>query len=198
MKTLQIAQFKVNSGLPGYLFKKVEELSREYDWQAMYSMAVRDIEVGEWVQLKCRYGCPNYNSNWCCPPASPDTERVRSILQEYSLALLLVGQERNPEYYNNSRRKRIKQVRCWKETVALERYLFLQGYYKAFSLLPGPCSLCRECAYPQTCHFPQERRPSLESFSIDVIASVKNLGLSTPVASTVKDFYYRYAIILVE
>ncbi len=198
MTASRIVPFQVNKGLPDKLFARLEELSLEHGWEKLHFLPVENIVVADWVQLKCRYGCPNFDSNWCCPPATPNADAARSLLQEYTQSLLLVGRQTNPQFYRNSKIRRSKQVKCWKETVSLERFLFLQGYYKAFSLLPGACALCRECGYPHTCHFPRERRPSLEAFSIDVIATVQSLGISTPVASGVKDVFFRYAVILVE
>ena len=198
MQPEQVIPFKVNTGLPQHVFEEVRERSSRLGWDSIHFLPVEDIVIAHWVQLKCRYGCSSFNSNWCCPPATPGPEAVHKVMQEYSLALLLVGRQNNPGFYRNSKRKRASQVRYWKETVALERHLFLQGYYKAFSLLSGPCALCRSCAYPKECHFPQERRPSVESFSIDVIATIKKMGLTTPVATSVNDIYYHYAVILVE
>ncbi len=94
--------------------------------------------------------------------------------------------------------KRIKQVRFWKGTVSLERLLFLEGYYKAFSLIGETCALCKECAYPNECRFPQERRPSVESFSIDVIGTLQNLGVKPRVANSTNDTFSYYGIILVQ
>jgi predicted metal-binding protein len=76
--------------------------------------------------------------------------------------------------------------------------LFLAGYYKAFSLVGECCALCKACAYPADCRFPQEKRPSVESFSIDVIGTLKNLGTTSNVATRIGDTFNYYAIILVE
>lgn len=89
-------------------------------------------------------------------------------------------------------------MRCWKVTVSLERLLFLEDYYKAFSLVGECCALCKECAYPQVCRFPQEKRPSIESFSIDVIGTLRNLGISPRVATQKNGTYSYYGIILLE
>ncbi len=89
-------------------------------------------------------------------------------------------------------------MRCWKGTVSLERMLFLEGYYKAFSLVGENCALCKTCAYPNDCKFPQEKRPSVESFSIDVISTLKNLGKISAVNDDIKDEFNYYGIILVE
>jgi predicted metal-binding protein len=89
-------------------------------------------------------------------------------------------------------------VRSWKEVVGIERQLFLEGYDKAISLVSGSCALCKKCTYPEACRFPKERRPPIEAFSIDLIGTLKNLGLSTPVAQETDDTFNYYAIILLE
>jgi hypothetical protein len=43
-----------------------------------------------------------------------------------------------------------------------------------------------------------ERRPPIEAFSIDLIGTLKNLGISTPVAQKTDDTFNYYAIILLE
>ncbi len=113
-------------------------------------------------------------------------------------ALLLVGSTSCSDFYLNNEHKRISQVRCWKGTISLERLLFLEGYYKAFSLVGECCALCKECAYPDDCRFPQEKRPSVESFSIDVIGTLKNLGSTSTVAAKTCETYSYYGIILLE
>jgi predicted metal-binding protein len=109
-----------------------------------------------------------------------------------------VGSKRYADFYRNNGRKRALQVKCWKGTVGLERMLFLEGYYKAFSLVGECCALCKTCAYPVDCRFPQEKRPSVESFSIDVIGTLKNLGTTSQVATCTSDTFNYYGIILLE
>ena len=190
--------FALHNELPAHLIHKLLEKGRKYGLNDIVPFSVDKILVAEWVHLKCRYGCQNYNTNWCCPPATPNPDKVRRILGEYSLALLLVGSKTCPDFYRNTKRKRAMQVKCWKGTVSLERMLFLSGYYKAFSLVGECCALCETCAYPDDCRFSQEKRPSVESFSIDVIGTLKNLGMSTPVAEDACDTFNYYGIILIE
>jgi predicted metal-binding protein len=80
----------------------------------------------------------------------------------------------------------------------MERMLFLEGYYKAFSLVGECCALCKTCAYPKECRFPQEKRPSVESFSIDVIGTLKKLGASSQVATSTSEAFNYYGVILLE
>jgi predicted metal-binding protein len=194
----KVVPFKNNAGISNALTQRLLEKGKAYGLNAIFPFTVNKIIVAEWVHLKCRYGCNRYNTNWCCPPATPDPAQVRAILDEYSLGLLLVGSNNCSDFYLNNGHKRIHQVRCWKGTVCLERKLFLEGYYKAFSLVGECCALCKECSYPDDCRFPQEKRPSVESFSIDVIGTLRNLGTTSSVATHTHDTYSYYGLILLE
>ena len=198
MQKLKVVPFKAGKGISHTLTQRLLEKGRAYGLNAIFPFNIDKIAVAEWVHLKCRYGCNHYNTNWCCPPATPDPDKVRAILTEYATALLLVGTNNCSDFYLNNERKRISQVRCWKGTISLERMLFLEGYYKAFSLVGECCALCKECAYPDDCRFPQEKRPSVESFSIDVIGTLKNLGTTSEVATRTCETYSYYGIILLE
>jgi len=198
MENSKIISFKNNEGISYDLTQRLLDKGKKHGLNAIFPFSTDKIVCAEWVHLKCRYGCNRYNTNWTCPPATPDPEKARTILSEYSLALLLVGSKNCSDFYLDNTRKRVAQVRCWKGTIYLERLLFLHGYYKAFSLVGECCALCKECAYPEDCRFPQEKRPSVESFSIDVIGTLRNLGTTSTVAThRCEDFHY-YAIILLE
>ena len=198
MPKSKVVPFKAGEGISHTLTQRLLRKGRSYGLDAIFPFRIDKIEVAEWVHLKCRYGCNQYNTNWCCPPATPSPDKVRAILAEYSTALLLVGSTSCSDFYLNNARKRSSQVRCWKGTISLERTLFLEGYYKAFSLVGECCALCKECAYPDDCRFPQEKRPSVESFSIDVIGTLKNLGTTSTVAAETCETYSYYGIILLE
>lgn len=194
----KILQLRKDIHFPSSLLKELLAKGRRYNITEIIPFSPQEIIVAEWVHLKCRYGCSKYGSSWCCPPATPKADRVHQLLSEYDLALLLVGRQKIPEFYLENRRKRIKQVHQWKGTITLERELFLKGYYKAFSLVGEACALCKECAYPNDCRFPRERRPSLESLSIDVIGTLKKLGRRPKIAQHPSEPFSYYAVILVE
>lgn len=194
----KVVSFKsANNPLPASLLSRLTEAAGLHGIENILPFSPSEIVVAEWVQLKCRYGCTLYNRSWCCPPATPQPEKVREIISEYSVALLLESTHYLPNFYRDDGRKRASLVRCWKGTVSLERMLFLEGYHKAFSLVGECCSLCKKCVYPRNCRFPQEKRPSLESFSIDVIGTLKQLGITPKLATDVREAFKYYAIILV-
>jgi len=198
MKSNKVVPFQSKGHISQSLLQKLLDKGKPCGLETITPIRTTDIIVADWVHLKCRYGCNRYNTTWCCPPATPETDEVRKILGQYSSALLLEVRQRYPEFYLNNSRKRIKQVRGWKGTVSLERLLFLEGFYKVFSLVGECCALCKECTYPENCRFPQEKRPSVESFSIDVIGTLQLLGRIPQVAENKNDSFNYYSIILLE
>ena len=190
--------FRSKKHISEQLLRSLLEKNGSYGLKKIIPFPIEKIDVAEWVSLKCQFGCSQYNTNWCCPPASPDLVKVKAVLKEYSQALLLIGSRQCKNFYLDNAKRRAEQVRSWKEVVGIERRLFLEGYDKAISLVSGSCALCKKCTYPEACRFPQERRPPIESFSIDLIGTLNNLGLSTPVAQETDDRFNYYAIILLE
>ena len=190
--------FRDEINIPGDILKRITDKGKKYGFETVKPFQVENFELAQWVGLKCRYGCSQFNTNWSCPPATPELTQARAIISEYSIALLLVGSHQCTNFHINSNKKRSGQVRFWKGTVSLERQLFLDGYDKAFSLVSGACTLCKKCTYPEACRFPTEKRPTIESLSIDVIGTLKNLGQTSTIATQTGDTYNYYGIILLE
>jgi predicted metal-binding protein len=180
------------------IFREIRLLGQKYNIHNIIPLQTKDICVAHWVRLKCKYGCHRYGKSWCCPPETPTPDQTKALLNEYQKALLLCGSSQNGQFYRNNQKKRRIQVNTWKGTVAIERHLFLAGYYKAFSMVSENCALCRECSYPAACKFPMEKRPSVESSAIDIFQTLKNIGKDFEIAKDVSAQYNCYSIILLE
>lgn len=180
------------------IYREICALAKKHHIQEIIPFLTRDICVAHWVRLKCKYGCQKYGRSWCCPPETPDPNQTRSLLGEYRKALLLCGRIRNGTFYKEDQKKRRIQVGTWKGTIALERRLFLSGYYKAFALVAESCALCKQCAYPGGCKFPVDKRPSVESCSIDIFQTLRNIGRDFTIVRDVGAEYDSYSIILLE
>jgi len=142
----------------------------------------KSIVAAEWVRMKCRFGCDGYGQCLTCPPHSPAPEETRRMLREYARALLVRGDQ-----YTDIR----------KIVSALEREIFLDGYYKAFGMGAGPCELCEECAL-DSCRHAEKARPSLEACGIDVYATVRANGLPIAVVKKHGCAENYYGIVLIE
>ena len=71
MEKRKILPFKNGAGISHALTQRLLEKGKNYGLNAIFPFSIDKIAVAEWVHLKCRYGCNRYNTNWCCPPATP-------------------------------------------------------------------------------------------------------------------------------
>jgi len=143
----------------------------------------RSIIVGDWVRLKCQYGCGRFGRCLTCPPYSPTPEQTRRILAGYSKAILIQVQD--------------ESIAAHDLVVKLERQAFLSGYYSAFGMIAGPCVRCEECSIPK-CSHPRLARPSLESSGIDVYETVRKNGFEITVLGTHADVPRYFELLLVQ
>jgi len=152
----------------------------------------KSVVVGNWVRLKCQYGCGGYGYCLTCPPHSPLPEYTQRMLTEYSKGLLMqirdIDLRRDSGSITNLRRIVGK----------LERELFLDGYYKAFGMASGPCELCRKCDTSTSCKHPYQARPSMEACGIDVYKTARNNGFTLEVVPSGDSLCSFMALILIE
>lgn len=95
-------------------------------------------------------------------------------------------------------RRREEARRFNASIVQLEIDIFLDGYYKAFSMTSGPCRLCKECDLSSPCKYGREARPSMEACGIDVFATARGNGFPIEVVRTPEAEQNIFGLILVE
>jgi len=123
----------------------------------------RNVFTAEWVRVKCQFGCEGYGERLTCPPFSPTPQQTRRVLDEYEVGVLI--------HYDSEDWEQVKDI-----VVTLEREAFLAGYYKAFGLGSGPCTLCESCHPEKGCRHPEQARPSMEACGIDVYRTARTAG----------------------
>jgi predicted metal-binding protein len=139
------------------------------------------VVTAQWVREKCQFGCGGYGKSLNCPPHSPTPEQTKNMLTDYEHALLIHGDENTP----------IGDI-----VRRLERTIFLDGYYKAFAMGAGPCSLCDDC--PEFCKYPDRARPAMEACGIDVYATVRANGFPIEVLTNEDCAPDYYGMVLIE
>lgn len=142
----------------------------------------RTVATGRWVGWKCRYGCGGYGSSLVCPPHTPEPPQTRRMLREYDLAILFEC--------GDGRTKRV--------AAAMERELFLAGYFRAFGMGGGPCELCEVCAFDNGCRHPHQARPAMEACGIDVFTTVRRHGFVIDVVRNCREPQHYFGLVLVE
>lgn len=150
------------------------------------------VVTAEWVRLKCQYGCPGFGESLCCPPRTPTPDITRKVLDSYQKAILL--HQRLPK--RKTRWARFDNFS--KSIVRLEIEIFLDGYYKAWSMKCGPCDLCKECNLSGTCKHGLDARPSMEACGIDVFKTARDNGFVIEVVRTRDDEMNIFGLVLVE
>ena len=182
-------------------FTKVRERKRGWKGVQIYCEEVLELGAGrakvvdprsvitaEWVRMKCQFGCSGFGKSRCCPPHSPAPDVTRKVVDSYQKAILV-----------HRRLPKGEKTRDFNQTlVKLEIKIFLDGYYKAWSMGSGPCRLCKECDLTAPCEHGLQARPSMEACGIDVFKTARNNGFPIEVVRTREDERNIFGLILVE
>jgi predicted metal-binding protein len=147
------------------------------------------VVTAPWVRLKCQFGCAGYGDRLCCPPYTPNWEETRKVLDSYRYGLL----------FHLHFAKDYKNITDFNAIlVELERTLFLDGFYRAWTMGSGPCRLCKECNISGPCVHADKARPSMESCGIDVFATARQHNLPIEVVRNHSQARDTYGLVLVE
>lgn len=156
---------------------------KEMGFQSVSPIPVEAVQVPEWADLRCRFGCGNYGKPHCRPD-SLTPQKTRAMLRDYTHCLLLEGAPPTSEFQ--------------RLVLKAEKEAFKAGFYKALAFWAGPCSLCDTCAADGICRNTKDSRPSMEGSGIDVFETVQRAGLSLRTLAEEGDFIKYFGIILLE
>jgi predicted metal-binding protein len=173
------ASSKTSSKFPG---RDVIQAAIELGAKNAKIVSPRRVVTANWVRWKCCYGCSGYQSTLMCPPYTPLPAETRIMLDQYRHAVLFEANRGQPK----------------KIAPALEKKLFLQGFYKAFGMGAGPCRLCKECAFEEGCRYPELARPAMESCGIDVFATARRHGFTIEVVRDDHDAQHYFGLVLID
>jgi predicted metal-binding protein len=160
----------------------------EYGLDGAKVIAPHSVVTAEWVRMKCQFGCTGFGLSLCCPPHTPTPNVTRKVIDSYKKAILLHRKLKKGE-----RSKLLNQA-----MVRLEIEMFLDGYYKAWSMGSGPCRLCDKCDVTGPCIHGLEARPSMEACGIDVYKTARGNGYYIEVVKSREEERNNYALILVD
>jgi predicted metal-binding protein len=153
------------------------------------------IVFGQWVRMKCIYGCSYYGYLATCPPNTPSVSDCERFVKEYSKCAVFHFEKKMDD--PDERHEWTKEVNQKLYEVELE--LFKSGYVKAFLLPMDGCELCSECASDKgKCRHPEQARPTPDALGIDVYSTVRSIGYPIHVLSDYDQPMNRYAFLLIE
>jgi predicted metal-binding protein len=175
--------------------KGIEKMAKGHGFDDFKWINPKELVTGNWVRMKCQYGCERYGRRGCCPPEVPSVVDCRAFFDEYKAGLLLHSaiRFRDPELRHRWGRE------MQKKAVALEREVFLTDFPKAFVFPPAPCNLCDPCpTNKRECKQPEIARPSLEAFAVDVYSTARKMGYQIHVLRGYREEMNRFGLLLVE
>lgn len=141
-----------------------------------------ELIYAEWAIMKCKYGCPMYGHNRCCPPFAADIEKMRRIAADYRTGVLFTVDSMD---------------KGTPLAVDAVKELFRKGFYKAIGFGTGPCRQCAECT-PEACPHPWTTAPSMEACGIDVLATAGAQGIDMQAFKTTGEAPVCVGMILID
>ncbi len=118
--------------------------------------------------------CRAYGKNWTCPPHCGTLDECEARLRSYSRGILLQTVGKTEKAIDTKAYRRTE-----------ERHLTLfyrlseeirNAYPDALCLGAGGCRICRECAWPESCRFPEKACSSMEGYGLFVTQVCRDNG----------------------
>jgi len=106
--------------------------------------------------------CGNYNKCWSCPPAVGTLETQKEKITAFSSAFVFTTKSDLDDSFDYEGMMKAKEQHD-RLTIEMHEYFVSNPVYGA-----GSCSICKTCAYPEPCRFPDKKISSIEAAGINV------------------------------
>lgn len=119
--------------------------------------------------------CGAYNKNWTCPPACGTVTECQQKMRRFERGILLqsVGHMTKAVDWRCCReteRRHLRNFDAFAEEIRRQ-------YPDALCLGAGGCRVCRVCAYPDPCRFPEKAMFSMEGYGLFVTQVCRDAGV---------------------
>lgn len=152
------------------------EKAKEIGFDTAASLDPKSMIAREDVRSMCAADkCGAYNKNWTCPPACGSVEECQKRMQSYERGILLqsVGHAAktiDSRCYRETERRHVDNFYAFAEEIRKQ-------YPDALCLGAGGCRVCRQCAYPEACRFPEKAMSSMEGYGLFVTQVCRDAGV---------------------
>lgn len=119
--------------------------------------------------------CRAYGKNWTCPPACGTLEECADRMHRYENGILLqtvgrLSKAIDTKAYRETERRHLEQFRALAGEIRTE-------FPEALCLGAGDCRVCKACAYPEPCRFPEQALSSMEAYGLFVTQVCRDCGV---------------------
>lgn len=150
--------------------------AKEIGFDTAVHLNPKTLVAREDVRAMCAADkCGAYNKNWTCPPACGTLEDCQQKMQMFENGILLQSVGHMSKTIDS---------KCYRETERrhMEHFYAFAGeirkvYPHALCLGAGGCRVCRQCAYPEPCRFPEKAMSSMEGYGLFVTQVCRDAGV---------------------
>lgn len=143
------------------------QIAREIGFTEAGKLDLDTLKVMPLVRETCAEDkCHAYNHNWTCPPTCGTLEECEAKMRSYTRGILL---------QTTGQLNRSIDTKMYMETEKIHReHLQMFGKHMrevhpdALILGAGGCRVCKQCAYPDSCRFPEKAFSSMEAYGLFV------------------------------
>jgi len=119
--------------------------------------------------------CGAYGRNWTCPPHCGTLEQCQARMRSCKEGILLqtVGHMKkdiDSRAYREAERRHMEAFRIFAQRLRRARP-------KALCLGAGGCRICKKCAWPEPCRFPEQALSSMEGYGLFVTQVCRDAGV---------------------
>ncbi len=157
-------------------FEEVKKLAEECGFDVVSPLDPKTFVVNQKIRETCETNkCGAYGSNWGCPPHST-AEEDEAKLTAYDNGLMLQCIGRSEKRIDS--RMYMETGRRLGEAITKLKALMIEEYPNCMALGAGPCPVCKKCAKPDECRFPEKRVEALEGYGIFITQLCKDNGVT--------------------
>lgn len=152
------------------------KLAKEIGFSEAAPLEAAKLEARQDIREMCAEDrCHAYHHNWTCPPVCGTLEECQTKMREHSTGILLqtVGymqKDIDSRCYRETEKLHMEHFRAFCEAVR-------KKYPQALCLGSGGCRICKKCAYPEPCRFPEKAYSSMEGYGLFVTQVCRDNGL---------------------
>ena len=119
--------------------------------------------------------CGGYNKNWTCPPVCGTLEECQAKMRAFDHGILLqtighMTKAIDSRCYRETERRHMENFYAFAEKIRKE-------YPGTLCLGTGGCRVCKQCAYPDPCRFPEKALSSMEGYGLFVTQVCRDAGV---------------------
>lgn len=152
------------------------EEAKKLGFDVAVELDAQQLVAREDVRAMCvEDKCGAYNKNWSCPPAIGSVEKCQQQMRRYKRGILLqtVGHMHkavDSKCYRETEQRHMKNFYALAEAIR-------KVHPDALCLGAGGCRICKQCAYPEPCRFPDKAVSSMEGYGLFVTQVCRDAGI---------------------